>query len=399
MIPFVFAALLSLDDVERAALARAPVVAQARAVVVEKAALLDAARGVGVPHAFATYTNLPQGEPTGNLVQQLTTVGGSITLGDIVGVSADVAQARADVRSAQAAEVSAERMERVKVIGLYVDAVRTAEVERVRSEILRATRADRRAAALRFSSGDAPRLDVVRADVAVARASADFAQAHADAQNAHDALTVEIGVQSDAVLLPDFARLTPSLVNAPSVDDALQTAFRNRPEVAVASADVASEEAAVRAAHRAVLPGLTAQAGYAKGIDTGVPVSGPSANVSLDIPLGGAAADRARAEEARLVQARSRLDEIRQNVTVEVAAALRTYAADREASEATARARAEAAQEVQAAVVGYRNGASSSLDVLDARRTFAQAQIDDVSTRAALYEASSTLLLLLGVQE
>jgi outer membrane protein TolC len=176
----------------------------------------------------------------------------------------------------------------------------------------------------------------------------------------------------------------------------VSAALVRRPEIAAARADVRAEEAALRAAHRGVLPALTVQAGYTTGVDTGINVSGPSANVTLNVPLSNAASGRARAEAARLAQAQARAAAASQTVTVEVSTAYESLRAQREAVAASASARSEAQAEVRAAQAGYREGASSSLDLADARRTYAQAAVADAIARAALTQAALTFGLALG---
>jgi outer membrane protein TolC len=83
-------------------------------------------------------------------------------------------------------------------------------------------------------------------------------------------------------------------------------------------------------------------------------------------------------------------------VTVEVSTAYESLRAQREAVAASASARSEAQAEVRAAQAGYREGASSSLDLADARRTYAQAAVADAIARAALTQAALTFGLALG---
>lgn len=395
----VLAATLTLGNVEKASVANAPAVREAREHVNETRALLDAARGGGAPHLLANYTEVPQAGNNGVTIQQrLTTLSGQVILGDIAARDPLVRQAAADVRNATASEFNAERTERIKAIGLFVGAIRTHEVLQLRASILASARADRNAAELRFRAGDVPRLDVVRADVAVARAQADYATARADEANARQNLATEMAAPAASLNIPSLAQAAVTVAIPPSRDAAVASALSTRPELQSARAEIAAEEAAVRAASRGVLPALTVQAGYTRGTDSGFTVAGPSANVTLDVPVSNVASDRTRAESARLAQAQARLAGVSQTVTTEVGNAYESLQAQREASAATATARTEAAAEVQAALIGYREGASSSLDLADARRTYATAVVDDVTARAALDEAILTFALAVGEQ-
>ncbi|HEY5258526.1 MAG TPA: TolC family protein [Candidatus Baltobacteraceae bacterium] len=397
MIFAVLGGLLSLADVERAALARAPLVVQARAVVSERAALLDAARGTGLPQAFATYAQAPQGGASETIVQRMTTAGLQFSIGDAAARSPAVAQASFEDLAARADELAAERVERVKAASLYFDAMRARDIFALRQTIVRSGRADVRAARLRFAAGDAPRLDVVRADVALAQAQADLATARADDANARHALAVEIGRDDATLALPDLGTLPLTAAIPASPEAAVAIALAHRPEVASARAGVWAEQAAVRGARRATLPGISAQLGWSRGIDSGIAVSGPSAIVTLNVPLSHAAAARADAERARLAQAQARFDAQAQNVDVEVSSALRTYLGAVDSAAAASRARAEAMTEVSATEEGYRNGASSSLDVDDARRAYAQAAVNATVASAAAREAAAILAITMGI--
>jgi outer membrane protein TolC len=144
-------------------------------------------------------------------------------------------------------------------------------------------------------------------------------------------------------------------------------------------------------AQRAILPVVTVNAGYTQGIDSGVFVRGPSATVNLSVPVSHAAADRAAAERARLAQAQAKVSALQRTITVEVSAAARTYAESVRALQSAHTARVAAEEELRATETGYRNGASSSLDVADARRTYVQAALSELTALYAQQQAAATL--------
>jgi len=390
------AAVLTLVDVERAAIANAPTVIAARERVREQRAVVAQTGASRMPHAFASYAQAPQGGTIGTITQRLTTVGGQFALGDVVGTSAALAQARSEVQLAQAQEAGAREAERMRAVDLFFDAIQTTDIERLRERIVAAAQADRRAARLRYAAGDVPRLDIVRADVALASAQADLARARADRDNALGMLSLEIGARGPALNLPSLASVGIAEPAATAPAAAVGIGLRLRPEVLAARAAVAAEESAVSVAERARLPAFTAQLGYTTGVDGGLNVKGPSASLLFDVPLSGVGADRLAAEQARLGQARAHLAGAQRLVEGEIESAIRSYAADREALVAATRARDEAAAEVTAAAIGYRNGASSSLDLQDARSTYAQAAIGAATAAATLDRAVATLHLVMG---
>jgi outer membrane protein len=388
-------AQLSLADAQRDALAQSPDVAVARGKVQEAQALFDEARATLGPALLGNYTEGPQsGSANQTVAQRLTTVGAQWTLGDLLAYSPAVAQANAALRSAQFDLDDAERTEEITAIGAYYAALLARATMQARNQELQSAQAELRAAQLRFSSGDAPRVDVVRASVAVAQAQSDVARARAALGDADAALAQETGVQVS--LLQQTEPGDPVLVQPPELDvtTAISQALAARPDVASARENVVAEEHAVAVARRGGLPLVTVSGGYTSGVDTGVKVHGPSASVQMIYPLGGAAHDRVVAEEARLAQARAQLTKIERRITLEVGSAVRAYQAQTAALAAADRALHDARAEFDATQIGYRNGASSSLDVETSRATYVQAMVAHITALYAQAQASAALRLI-----
>jgi outer membrane protein TolC len=364
-------------------------VAAARERVRENQASLAAARGAAAPGIDLNYAAVPQGGNANNTVEQtLTTIGGDMTLGDVFAYAPAVREAQFTLQSAQYDLLDAQRTEREKTIGLYYDALAAAATLRVREEDLSGAQSDLHAAQLRFRAGDAPRLDVVRAQVAVATARSAVEAARVDLDNARNALSVETGTPLEQLYAT--AEATPSAVPA-DAGRAIARALAQRSDLASAQAAVGAEEAAVRAAQRNILPAVTVSAGYTRGYDSGIAVAGPSAAVNLRMPVSGASANRIAAERARLAQAQDKVVALQRAIHVAVGAAARTDAETLRAVASAQRAREAAQEELLATQVGYRNGASSSLDVADARRTFVQAQLAELNAVYAQARAAAIL--------
>ena len=386
---------LPLAQAQAKALAVSPDVGIARSKVDEQQALFDQARAAYGPALTGNYVEGPQGTPEGTIAQRLTTLGAQVTLGDLIAYSPAIAQASSNLRSATFEFDNAQRTERINVIHLYFAALSANAALSARQQALANVQSQLRAANLRYSAGDAPHIDVVRAAVSEAQAQSALATAQADQRNAYAALETETGAgDGDLIALSNHVQPTASAV--PVLALAVQAALTTRPEIASAQANVSAEEHAVQIARRGGLPVITVGGGFTSGVDSGFKVSGPSATAALSFPVGGAAHARVLAEEARLSQARWQLEKVRRDVTTEVAAAVRTYDAQTAALQAAQRAESEASLELHATQVGYRNGASSSLDVETARATSTQAQVDEISATYAKAEAQATLQLLMG---
>jgi outer membrane protein TolC len=367
-----------------------PDVEQARARVSENQSLLAIARGAAAPSLQANYAAAPQGGNNNNtIMQSLATVGAGVTLGDYLQYLPAVREAEFTLSQAQYDLLDAQRAEREKTIGLYYDALTAVATVNVRAADLGTAQSDLHAAQLRFKAGDAPRLDVVRAQVALANAQASLDSARVDEANAQNALAVETGTAPQSLLT-----LQSTAFDAPppaEPEKAVTRALAQRSDFMSARQAVHAEEAAVRVAQRGILPAVTLNAGYTHGYDSGVLVSGPSANVTLSFPLSHASAQRVAAERARLAQVQYKESALQRSITVAVSSAARSYEQSMHAVESARRARIAAEEELHATEIGYRSGASSSLDLTDARRTYIQSALAEVTATYAQAKAAAML--------
>ncbi|HEX3462760.1 MAG TPA: efflux RND transporter permease subunit [Candidatus Elarobacter sp.] len=380
---------MSVGDAQTRAVDASPDVRTARATLAGAQAALAQARGTYGVSAIASYAEAPQGAPEGTIAQRLSTVGAQVTLGDLLSYSPLVAQAAASVRASQTDVAVAERAERVKLIGLYYAALKARSVAGARRDALGSAQAFAEAARKRFAAGDAPRIDVVRADVALARAQGDLARAGADDANAADALARETGVAASALGATANAAIPAAQPLAP--DAAIARATQSRGDVRSAEENVRAAQAGVNAAQRAAIPPVTLTAGYTRGVDSGVPIGGPTVGASVAIPLGGSLGAKVRAQRALVDVAVAKRDAVTRQVAVEVGAAARNASAAVEAQRASDAALAAARAELDAASLGYRSGASTSLDLSSARSTYAQAQVDALSALYDRLQAQATL--------
>ncbi len=392
--PLAFARL-SISQAESAAVAASPDVAAAQANVQATTAALAAVRASLGPALSADYALAPQGGANNATIQQrLTTVGVQTTVGELLLYSPLVAQAAAQHAAARAGADVAARTERVKAVGLYYDALKAQAVAYAQNSALELAEQQQTAARIRFASGDTPRLDILRANVAVAQARSGADLARVASQNANVALAVETAVPPTSLA----GTVDGALPAGPTLDAAraIARALLVRPELVAARQDVAAAEAARRSALLAIFPALTLRAGYTKGVDSGVAVAGPSVTANLAIPLGGAAHARVAERDALVEEAKARQAQAQRQILLEVGAAARTLAAARRATESAARAREAALAELSATEFGYRNGASSSLELANARQTYTTVVVDYLS---ALYDearARATLDVEIG---
>ena len=170
---------------------------------------------------------------------------------------------------------------------------------------------------------------------------------------------------------------------------AVVRALASRPEVASLLADRRAE-CEVDVARSAGWPTATASGGYAAGVDSGQSVHGPAANVTWTF--------RSRPRRTPAFR-RPGAGRCRTRTASRRAAYDRPRSGGRDTRGPRGnwrigrimRAREEALRALSAVELGYREGASSSLDVAEARRTATQASVDALI--AQYREAQSEALL------
>ncbi|MDB5070865.1 MAG: Cobalt-zinc-cadmium resistance protein CzcA [Candidatus Eremiobacteraeota bacterium] len=382
---------LSLADAQTRAVNASPDVRTAHAAVANAQAALAQARGTYGLSATTSYNEAPQGAPEGTIAQRITTTGVQVTLGDMLAYSPLVSQAASALRVAQTDEIAALRTERVKLVGLYYAALKARAVAGARVDAVASANAFADAARKRFAAGDAPRIDVVRAEVALARAQGDLSRAKADDANATDALERETGASAGSLGTTATAPVASAQPLSPEI--AIARATANRADLRSANDNVRAAEAAVRAAQRSAIPPVTISAGYSRGVDSGVKIGGPTIGASVAIPLGGALGAKVRAQRALVDVAVAKRDAVTRQIATEAGAAARNAAAAVDAQRASDAALAAARAEIDAVSLGYRSGASTSLDLSTARATYAQAQVDELNAHYDRLQTQAALEL------
>jgi cobalt-zinc-cadmium efflux system outer membrane protein len=386
---------LSLSTALDLSVAASPDVAAADAVVIENTAALAAARSSVGPSAFTNYSLAPQGGTGGTISQRLTSYGLQTTLGDTLS-GPRVAAAEAGLREARALRDAAILSERVKAAGLFYDALEARSISSARGSALDLAREEARAAEIRFHAGDAPRLDVVRADVAVAQATADDATARAADENATEALQAETGVAAQALSTVGDARDAEPASDIPSPAAAVARALASRPELLAAQSATSGSEAEARAKSLAQLPAVTIAAGYASGVDSGVVVAGPQLTLDVSFPLSGAAGAETRRQAAVVSENRAKRAALERKIRLDVAAAARNLAAAHESAAAAMRAREAAAGELAATQLGYARGYTAGLEFANAREVYVRALVDALTASYDEAKARAVLGIEMG---
>ncbi len=377
----------TLDALTRAALVHAPSVRVARAALQEQLAAADGRSARGLPVPFFSYSSVPQSGPMGTIAQVTRTVGATVSVSDVLARGMVLAARDARIAQATATLAVALRDERLRMITFYDDALRAQAIYHLRRDMVAAWQRDAKAAAVRERSGDAPKLDVVRADVALSGAQADEAVAYADMQNANDALQAETSVplqMLETLAVPSLPAM-PVLATHPCDAQIL---------AAQAAVQAAKDDVALIRAQFGLA--IDANVGVSRGFDGGLPVSGPSVTLSLAVPLSGVTASRLRVAAAAENLAAAQLAQVLSDAALRLRAAEQTEHSARRAFRASQRAVVLAQRELRAVQIGYSHGASSSLEIVDARKTVAQTRIDLITRLYTLAHARQVVALLGG---
>jgi outer membrane protein TolC len=383
-------AALTVQQAEDAAVAASPDVQTARAGVAAADAGLAQARGTNGLSVFGSFVDIPQsGGNDTTLQQRIGIVGLQATLDDMLAESPLVVQATAAFAQSETDELVAVRVEKLKVVGLYFAAIRARALTLAKNDAVQSADDFESEVNAKYASGKVPRLDLLRAEIALAKARADQANTIGADKNAADALAREVNRP-----LADFRDTVnepvPEFTVAPD-DAVIAIALASRPEMASARANVRAAEAGVIAARRAGLPPVTLQGGYAAGVDVGEPVGGPAVTAQMTYPLSGVGAARVRAAQAAVTAADAKQVSVERALAIEVGSAARTASATILARNQTAVALDLARSELNLALIEYRRTNARGLDVATVRDLYEQAIADDITAQYDELQAQATL--------
>jgi outer membrane protein TolC len=382
--------VMTSKQAEEAGVAASPDVRTARANVAAQDAALAEARGTNGVAAFAGYADVPQSSGMSSTIQQhIEAAGLQLTLGDLLSNSPLVIAAVASAAQARTDELVAERTERLKVATLYFAAVRARALTFAKNDAVRSAEDFEGEVSAKFGAGKVPRLDLLRSEIALARARADQADTVGADLNAVDALAREVGRPAADFRAMADERSHDYAILSDSV--AVDQALANRPEVGSAAANVAAARAGVDAARRAAIPPIQVQAGYAAGVDAGQPINGPSIVAQMTVPLSGIGAAKVRAAQAALEAALAKKESVERGLAIEVGSAVRTAAATVIARTQTALALTISKSELDLVLDEYRRTNARGLDVAAVRDLYTQAVADDITAQYDELQAHAIL--------
>jgi outer membrane protein len=390
---------LTLAQITQRILQVSPVVQEAKENVNEQEARLGETKSAQVPQGFLNSTATgsngevylpPPSRETFPTVQNTLTI--SIPVGG-------------ELKSLQEAEEN--RLEKAKAllmqtqleaVGLaqeaYFSILKNKALLDIAQENLNQAKTELDIAKERYQAGDAPKLDVLKAEVPVALAEADLLSAKANLHAALEKLAtlLELPVSQ----LSNFADIksVPSLPL--TLQDAEQQAQANAPSVLSAFAEINAEKANVEAVRQEHNPTLALQAVDVRSGDLTAFSRLDTIGVSVSIPLwdGGLLKHKIQEEQAKLNAAQAALNLAKQNALLNAEEAYLNTQSALAKIPLMAKTVKTAWITLEKTKEGYKAGFTPILDVLNAQRDYTKAQIayaealyDAAALRASLYRA------------
>ena len=261
------------------------------------------------------------------------------------------------------------------------------------------------ASQLRLKAGDLAQADVARVQVDQERAQNDARAAQADLARARQSLAYLIGEDARAEALQASDPWPPAeRLDAADVDRAIERYVESRPDVHAARARVAAAEKLRDLARSQQTRDITVGAQYER-FPGSLPADSIGFGISFPLFTGYDFSGEIRRAEVDRYSALDALERVRVvagNDIRRAASDLRA-AADR-LSRYDASLLEAARRSAQAAEFAFERGASSVLDVLDARRTLRAVQLEALAARVdharalAAWRASQTTAEMLGKQ-
>lgn len=264
------------------------------------------------------------------------------------------------------------------------------------------------AAQERLANGLATRPDVLEAQSATVQAQFDLQSAIGAKETARGDLSAAIGTSASvAVNVEPITAITTPDSMEPTVEQLIDRALQQRPDLLQQVATLRAQEAAVKEAHAAYYPklsvGVVAGPQYLYGFQEQFPATQTSllagsavASLNWTIFDGGARRSNLALAQANSHAASAQIESTRNQIADEVWRAyssVKTAFRQREAATALLQS---AQESYSAALEAYNYGVRNLLDVTNAQRVLAQARSTDITARTQVLTTLSELAFRTG---
>jgi outer membrane protein TolC len=273
---------------------------------------------------------------------------------------------------------------------------------------LRAAQAVEQAVQARLDNGLAIKPELLQAQQQTAQYQFELEAALGAESDAQVALTESLGILPTTPLqVADYADKPLPSEPEKSVDELIDMALSQRPDLVIALANLRAKQAMVRAARADFYPKVAVDGNVGDAtLNTSVGDSNYfggqhtiyGADVSVELPVfdGFERLKKLRMAEANLASTESELAEARDSAVREVWKAYTDFQTALREQDAAAKLLAASENAYDAVLASYKNGLSTYPEVVNAERDVTSARSVGHNTRAAIFTSAAALALSIG---
>jgi outer membrane protein TolC len=387
---------LTLDEVERIALAENPEIHVAARKVAAAEAHVPQAGALDDPQAMYRGWQVPLSRPWDyNAAQNMLMLGQSFPGRGKRGLRTNIAQS--DVEMAKDDFEVARLRVRVEVRKAFFDMLRAQDDLRIHDEHVGIAQQSIEAARIKYSVGKIPQVEILKAQVALTRLAEHMIRFDRDAEVARAHLNALMGRQPETAIevRGEYALDAP----LPSLDSLVTTAMQVRPDLAEAAAAEEKSRKEQNLAKKAMVPDFNVSAGYMLMPSGQNPRNNYMVEGSMSLPwLNRKKHDAEVSEAAAAVSEKSAEIAAMKNQAL---GQIEESLADARAAQRLARVyndslKPQAEQTLHAAIVAYENDQTSFLDLLDSQMTVVDVDLSSIDATADFNIKMGDLELAVG---
>ncbi|MCC7494049.1 MAG: TolC family protein [Fimbriimonadaceae bacterium] len=304
---------------------------------------------------------------------------------------------RQEARAAEQRELEAQLTAAKRIAADFYEVLRTGSLERLAEQVLAQSRRELELARARAAQGSGARLDVTRAEVAVANSQVELSSAGGDRRTALSKLRYDLLLPPGTPLDVSDAWLVPAVEE--SLAEALVAARADRPQIAAAQATSRARQHALTAARLRRWATVNVNANYQKFFESSRDVTSEyQITAAVTIPLfDGQAGEAAEtAAEAAYLRAGEQFQQQLETASLEVEQAHLSWTTASErlvAAEAAARLAAATLSQTEES---YRLGVASLLELAASRTEYSRAESNRIQAKVDRDLASINLRVAVG---
>ncbi len=387
---------LTLDEVERIALAENPEIRVAARKVAAAEAHVPLAGALDDPQAMYRGWQVPLTKPWDyNAAQNMFMLGQSFPGRGKRELRTNIAQSDVELAKDQ---LEAVRLRvRVEVRKAFFDMLHAQDESRIHDQHVGIAQQAIEAARIKYSVGKIPQVEVLKAQVALTRLAEHMIRFDRDAEVARAHLNTLMGRQPETPITVhgEYAVATP----LPSLETLIATAMQERPDLIEAAADEEKSRKEQDLAKKAMVPDFSVAAGYMLMPSGQSPRNNYMVEGSMSLPW-----LNRRKHDAEVNDAAAAVSEKNAEVTAMKTATvgqIEESLAEARAAQRLARVyedslKPQAEQTLHAAVVAYENDQTSFLDLLDSQMTVVDVDLAAIDALADFNTKMADLEMAIG---